>query len=75
MNNFFKVFNNFRIVEKQNINGSIVFVPEERKFLFLWVPFMEMTMFPKRIEFETIENAIKFLNLQAQKPKDKVHYY
>lgn len=75
MNNFFKVFNNFRIVEKQNINGNIVFVPEERKFLFFWVPFMEMTMFPKRIEFETIESATKFLNRQVQKPKDKVHYY
>lgn len=69
------MFNNHRIVEQQNISGNIVFVPQERKFVLFWVPFMEMTMFPRRIEFETIESARKFLNRQVQKPKERIHYY
>lgn len=75
MNNSPNFFNNYRIVEMQNLNGNIIFVPQERKFLFFWVPFMEMSMFPKRIEFETIQSALKFLNRQIEKPKDKLHYY
>lgn len=75
MNNSLNFFNNYRIVEMQNLNGNIIFVPQERKFLFFWVPFMEMSMFPKRIEFETIQSALKFLNRQIEKPKDKLHYY
>lgn len=75
MNNSLNFFNNYRIVEMQNLNGNIIFVPQERKFFFFWVPFMEMSMFPKRIEFETIQSALKFLNRQIEKPKDKLHYY
>lgn len=75
MNSLFKVFNNFRIIEKQDIKGNVIFIPQERKYLFFWAPFMEMTMFPKRIEFDNIESAIKFLNRQVQRPKEKIHYY
>ena len=63
-----------RILEQQNITGNVVFVPQERKFLFFWVPFMEFNMFPRKIEFETIESARKFLNRQIGKPKEKVYY-
>lgn len=63
-----------RIVEQQNISGNVVFVPQERKFIFFWLPFMEFNMFPKKIEFETIESARKFLNRQIGKPKEKVYY-
>lgn len=63
-----------RIIEQQNINGNVVFVPQERKFIFFWLPFMEFNMFPKKIEFETIESARKFLNRQIGKPKEKVYY-
>ena len=62
-----------RILEQQNITGNVVFVPQERKFLFFWVPFMEFNMFPRKIEFETIESARKFLNRQIGKPKEKVY--
>lgn len=65
---------NYRILEQQNISGNIIFIPQQRKFLFFWAPFMEMTMFPRRIEFETIESALKFLNRQVQKPRERVHY-
>ena len=68
------LFKNYRIVEQQNISGNVVFIPQLRKFLFFWVPFMEMTMFPKRIEFETIESARKFLNRQLERPKEKIYY-
>ena len=64
----------YRIVEQQNIGGNIVFVPQERKFIFFWFPFMEFSIFPKKIEFETIESARKFLNRQIIKPKEKIYY-
>ena len=67
-------FKKYRILEEQNIAGNIVFVPQHREFLFFWVPFMEMTVFPKKIEFETIESARKFLNRQIEKPKEKIYY-
>jgi hypothetical protein len=35
---------------------------------------MELTVFPKKIEFETIESAKKFIKRQIDKPKEKVHY-
>lgn len=63
-----------RIIEEQNINGNIVFVPQQRKLIFFWMPFMELTVFPKKIEFETIESAKKFLKRQIEKPKEKVYY-
>lgn len=66
---------NYRIVEQQNMNGEIVFVPQERKLLFFWVPFMEMNMFPRKIEFETFQSAHKFLTRQREKPKDRVYYF
>lgn len=69
------MFRNYRIVEQQNINGNIVFVPQERKFFFIWTPFIEMSVFPRKIEFETIESARKFLSRQIQKPKQKIHYF
>lgn len=69
------MFNQYRIIEQQNVNGNIVFVPQERKLLFFWFPFMEMTMFPRRIEFETMVNAKKFLRTQMNRPKERVHYY
>jgi hypothetical protein len=69
------LFKNYRIVEQQNINGNIVFVPQLRKFFIFWFPYMEMSVFPKRVEFETIESARKFLNRQIQKPEEKVYYY
>jgi hypothetical protein len=68
------MFKSHRIVEEQNINGNIVFVPQQRILMFLWFPFMELTVFPKKIEFETIESAKKFLKRQIEKPKEKVHY-
>jgi hypothetical protein len=68
------MFKHHRILEQQNITGNVVFVPQERKFLFFWVPFMEFNMFPRKIEFETIESARKFLNRQIGKPKEKVYY-
>lgn len=68
------MFSSYRIVEQQNINGNVVFIPQERKFLFFWFPFMEMTMFPRRIEFETIESARKFLRRQLQKPQERYYY-
>ena len=68
------MFKHHRIIEQQNITGNVVFVPQERKFLFFWVPFMEFNMFPRKIEFETIESARKFLNRQIGKPKEKVYY-
>lgn len=64
----------YRIVEKQNLNGNIVFVPQERKLLFFWMSFVEMTMFPKRIEFETVESARKFIRRQSQKPQERYYY-
>lgn len=64
----------YRILEQQNNNGNIVFVPQERKLLLFWMPFMEMTVFPRKIEFETIESARKFLRRQIQKPRERVHY-
>lgn len=66
---------NYRIIEQQNVNGDVVFVPQYRKLLFFWLPFMEMTMFPKRIEFATFLGARKFLARQEQRPKEKVHYF
>ena len=69
------MFKTHRIVEEQNINGNIVFVPQERKLMFFWFPFMEFNVFPKKIEFETIESARKFLNRQIGKPKEKVYYF
>ena len=63
-----------RIIEQQNISGNVVFVPQERKFIFFWFPFKEFNMFPKKIEFETIESARKFLNRQIGKPKEKIYY-
>lgn len=69
------MFKNYRIIEQQNINGDIVFVPQERKLIFFWVPFMEMNMFPRKIEFETLGNAEKFIKTQFNKPKERIHYY
>jgi len=69
-----KMFKTYRIVEEQNINGNIVFVPQQRILILFWAPFMEFTIFPKKIEFETIESARKFLNRQIEKPKEKVYY-
>ena len=69
-----KMFKTHRIVEEQNINGNIVFVPQQRIFILFWAPFMEFNMFPRKIEFETIESARKFLNRQIEKPKEKVYY-
>lgn len=68
------MFNSHRIVEQQNINGNIVFIPQQRRFIFIWFPFIEMNVFPRRIEFETIESALKFLSRQTSKPKEKIHY-
>jgi len=68
------MFKNYRIIEEQNINGNIVFVPQQRKFMFFWMPFMEFTMFPRKIEFETFHSARKFLKLQIEKPKERVYY-
>lgn len=68
------MFKIHRIIEQQNINGNVVFVPQERKFIFFWLPFMEFNIFPKKIEFETIESARKFLNRQIGKPKEKIYY-
>jgi hypothetical protein len=65
---------NYRIVEEQNISGDVVFIPQERKLLFFWMPFMELSVFPKRIEFETYGSAKKFIKRQIDKPKEKVHY-
>lgn len=70
-----KMFKSYRIIEQQNISGNTVFIPQHRKFIFFWVPFMEMTVFPRMIEFETIESAMKFLNRQIQKPKERVYYF
>ena len=69
------MFKTHRIVEQQNITGNVVFVPQERKLMFFWFPFMEFNVFPKKIEFETIESARKFLNRQIGKPKEKVYYF
>lgn len=63
-----------RILEQQNISGNIVYIPQYRRFIFFWFPFMEMNVFPRMIEFETIESATKFLNRQIRKPKERVHY-
>jgi hypothetical protein len=68
------MFKSYRIVEEQNINGNMVFVPQQRALVFFWFPFMELTVFPKKIEFETIESAKKFIKRQIDKPKEKVHY-
>lgn len=69
------MFNIYRIVEQQNINGNIVFVPQQKKFILFWIPFMETNMFPRKIEFETFENAKRFLDRQIEKPKEKFYYF
>jgi hypothetical protein len=65
---------NYRIIEEQNIGGNDVFIPQQRKFLLFWFPFMEMNVFPRRIEFESIENAKRFLQRQIDKPKVTIYY-
>jgi len=69
------MISNYRIVEQQNLNGDVVFVPQYRKFVFFWIPFMELTLFPKRIEFATILGARNFLERQAKRPKEQVYYF
>jgi len=68
------MFKSFRIIEEQNISGNIVFVPQQKIFIFFWISFFELSVFPKKIEFETIESAKKFLKRQIEKPKEKVYY-
>jgi hypothetical protein len=68
------MFKTHRIVEEQNINGNIVFVPQQKILIFFWTAFFELSVFPKKIEFETIESARKFLKRQVEKPKEKVYY-
>lgn len=68
------MFKNYRIVEEQDISGKDVFIPQQRKFLFFWIPFMEMNVFPRRIEFESIENAKRFVKRQIEKPKETIYY-
>lgn len=69
-----EMLKNYRIVEEQDISGNDVFIPQYRKFIFFWIPFMEMNVFPRRIEFETIESAKKFLKRQIDKPKETIYY-
>lgn len=64
----------YRILQTQNINGDIVYVPQQRRLLFFWTPFMQMDIFPKKIEFESYTNARKFLKKQILKPKDNIIY-
>lgn len=68
------MYKRYRIVQTQNLNGDLVYVPQERRLLFFWVPFMQMDIFPKKIEFESFRNAEKFLKKQLRKPKDNIIY-
>ena len=63
----------YRILEKADLNGEMVFIPQYKK-MFMWMNFMEFEIFPKQIKFHSLESSIKFIQKQIKSPKEKVVY-
>lgn len=64
----------YRIVEKYDLpTGDIKFFPEFRKF-WIWFSFVDMTMFPTVIKYDSYESARKFVEKQIKKPSPRYYY-
>ena len=63
----------YRILEKADLNGEMVFIPQYKK-LFMWMNFMDFDFPPRQVKFHSLESSTKFIQKQIKKPKDKVVY-
>jgi hypothetical protein len=63
----------FRIVERSNFSGDLVFYPQYKKY-FMWWDFWDFDFPPKRIEFYSLESATKFIKKQQNRPKENIYY-
>jgi hypothetical protein len=65
--------NKFRIIEKIDLNGDLVFTPQYQKFL-LWFDFWNVDFPPSVVKFHNFQSAKEFIQKQISKPKNKIHY-
>jgi hypothetical protein len=64
----------YRILEKTDLSGVRVFVPQYRKFFMFWY-FYEMEIFPKMIKFFDLDSAKEFLKKQTQHKPSVIHNF
>jgi hypothetical protein len=63
---------NYRIKKTTDIEGSIVYIPQYKRFFVYW-DYWVMSFPPHRVEFRTYDWAEDFIMVQKKKPKDE--YY
>lgn len=62
----------YRILEKTDLSGVRVFIPQYRKFFMFWY-FYEMEIFPRMIKFFDLDSAKDFLKKQIQHKPPIIH--
>lgn len=64
----------YRILEKTDISGLRVFIPQYRKFFIFWC-YYEMEIFPRRIKFFDIDSTREFLKKQKKHKPPTIHKF
>jgi hypothetical protein len=64
----------YRILERTDISGVRVFIPQYRKLFRFWC-YYEMEIFPRMIKFFDIDSAKEFLNKQIQHKPPVIHKF